>query len=294
MAQAPSRKVTANPEYVYFWYPHTATFDTAEITLKFKPPELQNSFDLGRNQTAVRTAGSKTLIYDRGTNFNTMMKLNFKYVTDGMRAQLIVFLEYVQWASRIIAYQDTYGDVYYVRCLNEKGITLVDQGLTMKAKQTTVPSIIQWDVSLDLLNLTDNPQELEDPEPPLSSALYLHIHDYDDPHNPEVSTLVNIADGSKVVEQFATVSWRTVIWTIEATKGARTASYMVIATHNRDGVTLATATDMVLETMTEIGTVTSLLLFDLHLTGSGVNQVMQLRCGTSEDGFTIIARRTKL
>lgn len=294
MAQLPSRKVLGNPEYVYFWYPHTATFETAEITLKMKPPETSNTFDIARNQSIARTRGSKTLVYDRGTNFNTMMKLSFRYVTDGMRAQLIVFLEYVQWASRIIAYKDTYGDIYYVRAIEEKGITLSDQGLVSKAHQTTTPSIIQWNLDLALLNLTDNYEELDDPEPPVSSALALHIRDYNDPHNPEVTSSLNIADGAKVVEQFLTLDWRTVIWTVEATKGARTACFLITASHNRDGVTIATTTDMIYEALTEIGTVSSLLTVTLGLSGAGVSQYMQLKIATTEDGFTIVARRTKL
>lgn len=287
-----SRKVQAG-KYVYFWYPHNVAYEDASISFYMKPPEEQNAITLARNQSVARTRGSKTLVYDRGTNFNTMLNLQFKFIQDGMRSQLITFLEAVQWASSIIAYKDMYGDLYYVRAIQEKGINYADQGLTQKANHTKA-SIIQWNFSLDLLDLTDNVEELNDPEPPVSSALALHLRDFDEPHDPKTTITLNIADGTKLIESFLTSEWRTIVWKVQATKAAREASYIIVGSHNRDGLTIATVTDSMAQNLTEIGTVSTHLTFTVTISGAGLAQVIKLNAATDEDGFTISVRRSKL
>lgn len=278
---------------VKFWYPHTATFDTATYAFTMKAPEEQNTFKKQRNQSIVRTRAANTLVYDRGTNFNNMMTLDFKYINDGVRAQLIVFLEAVQWGSSIVAYQDMYGDVYFVRVIADTGVTYSDQGVRLKGTPTA-SSIIQWNFNLDLLDLTDNTEELADPEPPVSGALALHLRDFNDPHDPKTTITVQVSEGFKTVESFATNLWKTIVWIALVTKGAKECTYIINGGNNRDGSTAATTTDTVIEQLSAIGDTPSKIAFQTVLSGSGAAQMMSLQVGTTEDGYTVQVRRTKL
>jgi hypothetical protein len=289
---ATSNNKQLNPK-IKLWYPITAAYEDATYSVTMKAPEHDNSKKVARNQSIIRTRAGKTIVYDRGNNLNSILALKFKDIPDVDRASLVIFLEAVQWASSKIAYQDMYGDIYYGRAVEENGITYRDQGFV--DKQTKKPSRILWDFDLDILDLTGNIEELDEEDPPVSTALGLHLADFDEPHNPTICTTVNIADGAKLIEQFKTVDWKSVSWLIVASKGARKVTLAVVLVHDRDGVTDATAVaDPYLEFFNEIGDIYSKLTFTSAITGAGGSQYMQLKCASSEDGINVCVKRVKL
>jgi hypothetical protein len=258
-----------------------------------KAPEEDNSSKVARNQSTVRTRAGRTIVYDRGRNLNTIMELKFKDVTDVDRSSLVVFLEAVQWASSKIAYEDMYGDVYYVRAVEENGITYRDQGLVNKSSR--LPSRILWNFDLDLLNLTDSITDLDEEDPPVSNALALHIANLDEPHNPTVCATINIADGAVVIEQFSTTTWKSVSWLIVASKAAKKCVFLVTLTHNRNGLTDATiVTTPTLTFLSETSDIYSKLTIAADLNGASTAQVMRMKCTTSEDGIQVCVKRTKM
>lgn len=278
---------------VKFWYPITVAYEDATYSVELKAPEEDNTHRVARNQSIVRTRAGNTLVYDRGNNNNTIMELQFKNITDVDRAALVIFLEAVQWASSKIAYQDMYSDIYYVRALQENGIVYKDKGLVNK--QSNKPSPILWDFELDLLNLTDNIEELDEEDPPVSSSLALHLADFDEPHNPTVCTTIDIADGAVVLEAFKTLDWKAVYWLVVATKAAKKVLLAISMVHDRNGVTDASnVTAPAIEFLSEIGDIYSKLTFTSAISGSGINQVMQLKCATSEDDIKVCVKRIKI
>src|SRR5690348_7812223 len=102
---------------IAFWSPFTSAIADAEYSISFKAPEEGNTERRSRNQSVVRTRAGNVQVYDRGNNYNTTFKLDFRDIPDSERAQLIVFLEAIQWGSTKIKYRDPYGDEYVVRVL---------------------------------------------------------------------------------------------------------------------------------------------------------------------------------
>lgn len=275
---------------VKFWAPYTALYTAATSSVTLKAPEEGNKEKRSRNQSIARTRAGNVLVYDRGTNYNTNFSLDFKEIVDIDRAQLLVFLESIQWATTKICYQDMYGDIYIVRVLQDSGIEYEDRGTDLKRGM----SRIRWNFSLALLNLTDNIAELAIADGNVSNALSLHLANFNDPHNPEVKFTVNIADGAKVLEFYYTTDWKTVVYTVTASKGVNSASYIVALAHDRNGATAATTVVVQQSTLVQNGTVTSALTFTGTLSGAALLQVMQLKLAVSSDGWDIRVRRVKL
>lgn len=279
---------------VRFWFPITATYDEADYSVEMKAPEEDNTFKVGRNQSIVRNRAGRTIVYDRGNNQNTMMELKFKDIPDVDRSSLAVFLAAVQWASSKIKYQDMYGDVYIVRALEENGITYIDRGLIDKANRKKASTIL-WNFDLDLLDISDNMEELDEEDPPVSDALSLHLADHDEPHNPTVCTTVNIADGAKVIESFSTTDWKSVVWLVVASKAASKAVFTVTCVHDRNGGTDATlSATPTIEYHNETGIISPLLTVSSDVNGTGISQVMRLKIATSEDGIQVCVKRVKI
>ncbi len=276
---------------VKFWAPYTAEYADADTSVEIKAPEEGNKEKRSRNQSIARTRAGNVLVYDRGNNYNTNFSLEFKQIPDIERAQLLVFLEAIQWASTKICYQDMYGDIYIVRCLQDTGIEYEDLGTDMKRGM----SRIRWNFSLDLLNLTDNLAELETADGPVSNALTLHINNFDDPHSPEVCTNVDAADGAVVIEEFSVLEWASIIWTMILRKEGNTATYVISGAHNRvDLVDDADEVEYQALLLVELGDVSSHALITVGLDGTGVAQTMQLLCNMDTDGWEICVRRTKM
>lgn len=283
---------------VKFWAPYTALFEDAESSVIIKAPQEGNKEKRRRNQSIARTRAGNVLVYDRGNDYNTSFSLDFKEVVDIERSQLLLFLETIQWASTKICYQDMYGDIYIVRVLKDGGIEYEDLGTDLKRG----PSRIRWNFSLDLLNLTDNIAELSIADGPVSNALTLHINNVNDPHNPEVCDTFDIADGAKIVEQYTTIGYRTVIWTVLAQKNGVSCTYLVSISHNRvtnvvsDVVVTTDATAVEMQTLliNELGDASSHLTFTAVLIGSDLAQAFALKCQVSTDGWEVCVRRTKM
>lgn len=275
---------------VKFWAPYTALYTAATSSVEIKAPEEGNKEKRSRNQSIARTRAGNVLVYDRGMNYNTNFSLDFKEIIDVDRAQLLVFLEAIQWATTKICYQDMYGDIYIVRILQDSGIEYEDRGTDLKKGM----SRIRWNFSLALLNLTDNLAELAIADGNVSNALSLHLANFNDPHSPEVKFLLNIAGGANVLESYYTTDWKSVVYTVTATKGVNNAAYVVSVAHNRNGVTVATTAVLQQSTLVQNGTVTSVLTFTTDVTGAGALQVMRLKLAVSTDGWDVRVRRIKL
>lgn len=277
---------------IKFWAPFTNTFENAEYSVTLlKSPELENKETKARNQSLVRTRAGNTLVYDRGNDFNTKMQLEFRDVPDEQRSALVVFLELIQWATTKVKYRDVYGDEYIVRIVADNGITYTDLGTNMKKGR----SFLRWNFDLDLLNLTDNPGELEAVDTVATSALLLHIQDYADPHSPTTLFNVNDVDGEVVVDSVLTTEWRSVLWTILAVKGDASASFVIAAHHNRlDMLTVATAVEQVVEAMCEQGDVAAHITYTVELSGVSVDQIMRIKVNVNTDGWKFEVRKIKL
>ena len=285
---------TSQETQIHFWSPYYVLREDADYSVSIKAPEEGNNERRARNQSAVRTRAGNTFVYDRGTDFNTVIVLEFKEIPDADRASLVVFLDAIQWATTKVKYQDMYGKQYVVRILQESnnGIIYVDNGLNVKRGR----SFIRWNFNLELLNISDNYAELEAADEAVSSALALHIKDYDSPHNPEV--LTNLSSGvAATLEAFLTNKWRSIIWVVCAEKIADGLSITatVTANHNWEAIDdIADDTEMTLDPMNSLGDCLSHLTFAVDLDGTGSEQVMRLRCTANEAGWRIKVRRLKM
>lgn len=276
---------------IRFWAPFTATYDEATYSIEFKCPEEGNSETRARNQSTVRTRAGNTFLYDRGNNYNTQFKLDFKDIPDSERAQLIVFLEAVQWGLTKVKYRDPYGEEFVVRVIAEQGIEYRDNGLNVKKGK----SFIRWDFSLALLNLTDNPGDLDSVDNVPTSALLLHIQDYNDPHSPASQLLLDIADGVTVADTTNTMEWRNVLYTVIAVKGTASATFVISLAHNREDLeTDATAVELVSESMVEQGDVAAHITFSADVDGALSDQVMRLKIAVDSDGWAFEIRKIKV
>jgi hypothetical protein len=275
---------------IKFWAPFTTTYELATYSLAMKSPELENKEAHARNQSIVRTRAGNTLVYDRGNDFNTKIQLEFRDVLDIERSALMVFLESIQWATTKVKYRDMYGDERIVRIICDNGVEYTDLGPNIKRERSS----LRWNFNLDLLDLTNNIGDLESVDPVPSSALSLHLLDFDEPHNPEICTTVDAADGAVVLESFKTTDWRSIVWIVTAKKGTASATFAVSAIHNRaDMSTVATAVEVTVDALVEQGTVTSAVTLAATISGSGIDQVMNLTADVSTDDWIICIRRTK-
>ena len=276
---------------IRFWSPYNVDYANAIYSMEVKAPEEGNTERRSRNQSVARTRAGTTYIYDRGNNFNTQLKLDFRDIPDSERAQLIVFLEAIQWATTKVKYVDMYGVEYIVRILNEDGLECVDKGTNVKRGR----SFIRWDFNLELLNLTDNIGELETVDPVPTNALLLHMQNYAEPHNPEVCTTIDAADGVIILESFSTQEWRAIIWQVTVKKGTATGIYLICSTHNRaDLDTDATTTEMTVDEAAQVGDVTSNIVFTTTITGADDAQIMSLNIDVTSDDWIVCVRRIKL
>lgn len=274
-----------------FWYPYSVAFEDADFSLEMKSFEIGNTEQKARNQSSIRNRAGTTFIYDRGRNYNDVMKLQFNSIQDAERAALIVFLESVQWGSSRLKMRDYKGDEFVVR-ITEPKIEYIDTGLM--DRNNPYADIVLWDFNLEVLNLNDNIDETAE-DPPVSSALALHLTDYNDPHNPQVSISLDIADGAKTVESFNARSWKAISWLVVCEKNANRLFALVSFENNCYGTTDATTVSTpTVEILGDTGGVAATIVFTATLSGSGTSQVMSLKATTSVDGYTVRVRRTKL
>lgn len=272
-----------------FWYPSNVELSAASASVTMKSYEYGNTKTVARNQTTVRTRAGKTLVYDRGINFNQVMRLQFRSIKDLERAQLLSFLSAVQWGGNRVKLRDYRGEEYIIRITTPQ-LEAADTGLSVYAKEDS----ILWDFDLEVVDLTGTSDSYgEDATVP--SALFIHLNDHDHPHNPEVEISLAIADGEKIVESLLCRDWKAALWLVVAEKNDQRYFATVGATHDGYGTTDATlVTSPTLEPISDTGGVAAKINYTVDISGAGATQVMSLKAETTENGFTIRARRFKL
>lgn len=278
---------------VKFWYPISATFEDATASVEIKAPVFNNSVKLGRNQTIHRTRSGKVQVYDRGIDYNNVMRLQFQDMTDTERSNLVSFLSAVQWGMTKLVYRDMYGDERFVRC-NVTAIEYTDTGLA--TRNTPSGDEVMWNFNVDFLDISDNLSELSEADPEMSTALLLHITDYDDPHAPE--TVIAISnETNKVVEEISTQYWKNIYWFVTEEKGSTLRNTRIIAACCDGDLasTVASNTDINDSLLTSLGGMPGAISYNLNLSGGTfTTQVLQLRATTTETDWTIRVRRIKL
>lgn len=280
----------SDPYRIKLWYPSTVDFADADYSLEMKAPEIGNTEQHARNQTFARSRSGNTYVYDRGVNFNQIKKFEFRQIKDVERAALLIFLEAVGWGASRLKYEHYTGEEYIIRVAS----TQLETKDTGYAVREAASPIILWDFNLEVLDLTNNDDALGD-NPPMSNPLALHLLDYNHPHNPAASVVVNIADGAKVVETLSTRSWKAATWIAVAEKNGARLYSIIHAAHNGYSTTDATTIQgPVIETLADIGGVSGIISFSVDLSGTGTNQVMRLKAASTADGYTVRVRRIKL
>ncbi len=281
------------PYKIRIWYPFTADYADADYSIEIKAPEIGNKENKSRNQTMARTRAGTTIVYDRGRNFNEVKSLEFRAIKDIEKAALQVFLESVQWGTAKLKYRDWNNDEYVIR-VNTTELEYIDTGYS--GRNNVMQQIVLWDFDLDILDLTNNIDELEGTDATVSSALALHLLDMDHPHNPLVTQSLAIADGTKLMESFEVDDWNAIHWIITVINSNKKATCCVHATNN--GIAAgadATTTDVVLEVWNDppLGLLAD-VTFTVTLSGAGATQIMKLNAASSTNGNTVHLRRVKL
>lgn len=276
----------SHPHTIKLWYPHTVAYEAATYGVTIKAPERGDTSTPGRNQLHVRTRAGNNVVYDLGNDLTPELSMAFREVPEVERSALIVFLDAVQWGSSLLKYQDYRGTQYTVRCKNN-GIRFTTVDEVVRGDYTTTI----YDFDLTLMDVTNNIYETGDTLVP--TQLAIHIADLNHPHNPLVTSTVNIADGAKVLESLSVDSFKTVIWVASCTKTTQSITQVITVTHNGTSGADATTTDMQREESAQIGYANE-LTFSVDLTGAGTAQTIRLKCATTVDGWSVAIRRVKL
>ncbi len=278
--------------YVRLWYPFTVDYADATYSIELRAPEIGNTEKKARNQSMQRTRFGQTLVYDRGANYNDLRTLQFRNLTDLEKAELTVFLEAVQWGSSKLMYQHYNGDLLVIRFASTE-MKYIDTGY--EDHNNALAYKVLWDFDLDILDLSNNTDELEGSDALVSSALTLHLQDYNHPHNPVTSISLAIADGAKVVETFNVDDWDHVAWHFVIYNGASKHSGMIHVTNNNVHAGAdATTTQLVLEILNDPAGIQPNFTWTCVLAGSGTTQTMTLKCASSTNSNTVRVRRFKI
>lgn len=277
---------------IRLWYPFSVAYSAATYSIELKAPEIGNTETKSRNQTMQRTRFGQTLVYDRGLNYNEEKTLQFRSIKDDDKAALQVFLAAVQWGSAKLKFQN-YDEAQYTIRINSNKLRYVDTGYDNH--NNIASRKILWDFDLDILDLSNNYDELEGTDPALSSALALHIADLNHPHDPATSISLSAADGTKLVESFVADTWDSVSWVFTVVNGASKYHGFIHATNNNTAAGAdATTTSVVLEPINDSAGIGSKITFTVTLSGSGSAQIMKLNAASTTNGNTVKVRRIKL
>ena len=277
---------------VRLWYPFTATYETATYSLEIRAPEIGNSETKSRNQAMQRTRFGTTLVYDRGRNYNDRRALQFRMLTDVEKAALTVFLDAVQWGSSKLKYRHYTGEELVIRTASTE-MRYVDTGY--EDHNNILAQKVLWDFDIDILDLTNNSDELEGQDPVVSSALSLHLADFNDPHNPPTSITLAVADGAKTVESFNVDSWDSIHWMFTVVNGASKYAGFIHTTNNNIAAgSDATSTSVTLESTNDPAGIGANITFTVVLSGAGASQIMTLKAQSTTNGNVVKVRRAKL
>lgn len=278
-----------HPYYATFYYPHTATLETAAASVRMKAPERGDMRTKGRSQTFARTRNGQVVVYDMGTNLSEMVDIKFNNVPQSEYAALIVFLDYVTWGGNKIKYVDYKGAEHIVR-VYKNTVEAINQGETRFDK---IDSTL-YDFNLTLIDVTNNPIDVGQSAVP--SQLAIHLADYNHPHNPLIELDIEEGPGSTEVERVLTSIAKHVTWIVVLYREEDyTRTVLIHASHNGTDDVSATSVDVQgPEVISEIGTLPSDITFDVSLTGSGPTRAMILSCESITDPISIRCRRIKV
>jgi hypothetical protein len=280
---------TDAPYRIRLWTPFTGDYEDATTSIELKAPEIGNSEKKARNQSMVRTRGGTTLVYDRGRNYNEFRRFEFRAIKNVEKAALEVFLEAVQWGTTKLKYKDWMDNEYVIR-INTTELEYVDTGL-IDHNRIGGQSVL-WDFDLEFIDLTNNSDELEGSDAVVSSAISLHLQDYNHPHNPR--TTATVGTTLTTVETFLVDSWDLVSWLTVIVSGANKAYGIISATHNGTSGADATTTDMSLQVLSDPVGLFNNITFTVDLNGTTTAQTMRLRGQAASGSHTVKVRRLKL
>lgn len=283
--------VTSAPYKIRMWYPATSTYAAATYSIELRAPEVGNTERRGRAQAMTKTRVGNVFVYDRGIDLDEKLTYQFKNVPDEERSALVVFLTAVSWGLAKLKMADMNGTERTIR-IASKELNYVDTGWTTHRDPQT--NKILWDFTLEILDLSNNTEALAAAELPVAGPLFLHLSDYDHPHNPTTSITVNIADGAKVVESLEVRDWKAITWIVCFEKNAARGYALVNATNNAYATTDATTLDTTQQPLGDLSAASSKVTLSVDLSGTGSTQVMRLKAATTEDGYTVRVRRIKI
>lgn len=278
-----------HPYYVTMWVPANVALANADSYVRIRAPELNNTNDVGRTQVKTKTRAGHTIVYDQGTLANFDNTMEFKDVPDSERSALIVFLDSVTWGSTIVAMLDHNDNTKYIRVTNQK-ITSKDTGYLNKYSNDR---ITLWDFTLDFTDISNTIIEEQD-YTVMSTALSLHLTNYDTPHSPEFTAAVDIAEGAKIIDSFKCREYASHIWIGIAIQNAKHHVFQIALDHNGFLVTDATVIGSNISQICDVASSVSDITFTSTLSGTGVTQVVNLRVQTTVDGYVLKLRRIKV
>jgi hypothetical protein len=253
-----------------------------------KAPEHGDTFAVGREQTVNRTRNGSTVVYDHGISYAGEINLTFAHVPQPEKDALVAFFNSAGWALNVLAFKDYDGITRKVRLLTPN-LSHENAGYLSYDSRINL-----WNFSLKLIDVTNNPADLEVAFQTMPTALSAHIADLNDPHDPLVTTTVSDADNAKVIDSVSTKSFDGVIWIGVVKLGAAKFNFFVHAVHNGTLSTDATSTGITTETLASVGTLTG-CTFTLSLTGAGSSQVMNLLMDSGTNNSVIVSvRKVKL
>jgi hypothetical protein len=282
--------INDHPYLCKFWYPISASFAGAQASVVMKAPEINNTVEPGRNQVIARTKGGRNVVYDFGIKTDGKIELSFESVPDAERSAFLLFLEAVQYAKNVIAYQDHNGVVSYVR-LSISSQVFKDVGYQIKSNTDS----ILWDFTLNLIDVTYNMADLNQLGAGLmATPLTLHLADFNDPHSPETTRVINIADGTITHDSEYVDSWDSVVWRVIVKKNTIKQEFFVSVTHDGYSTTDATAISTKIDSSNDINGFPSVVTLTADLNGAGTAQIIRLRAATSVDGYTIVSKKLKI
>ena len=276
-----------HPYVCRFFYPVTATWDTATYKVELKAPERGDKRVKGRNQTFTRTKSGNVIVYDMGTNMSDLISLQFEHIIIGEFDNLISFLTNVVWGANKITYVDYKGVQRIVR-VYKNNIESINRGENKFDNNDTT----SFDFTLDLIDVTDNIADTGQTAVP--TQLALHLEDFDDPHNPRITTTVANTDGTKVVETILVDSFKSVSWYVTLHIGSTfSKTIFVHATHNGSTTADATAVGTTQETLATVGTDPADITVSVDLSGAGTAQVIRLKIAKTAGTVAAIIRRLR-
>jgi hypothetical protein len=140
------------------------------------------------------------------------------------------------------------------------------------------------------MDVTNNNLEIED-YVATPTSLSLHIADTDAPHAPETTVLVDISDGTKIIDSLAVDRFDGIIWLGVAKNEDHKFLFQVQILHDGFTTNDATAEEDTVTKTCELNGSFAEVSITADLVGSGTSQLMRLKAAVSVDGYELTFRR---